>query len=513
MRHSAPAPLDCTPVSPARRRWLAQGLAGAAVLTPGLSWSRPKAVDKSLDVQRKLPEGLRSRLAASGLPLSSFGVYVEPVEGGAPVVAVNAAEPFVMASTAKIVTSLAALDLLGPRYRWRTSAYLQGTLVEGHLYGDLLIVGGGDVLLSTSDLRAWFERMQSMGLRHIHGDIVLDRAAFRLAPADFRSTPEPAPDRPHHIRPNALTLDAGVIRVAVQAARSGRAQVSVNPPMAGVQVLNSVAMQGGCSAYASVRVPHRHAANQSLQLQVQGSWSANCGSRAIEFAPLPVEELTERAVGELWREVGGEFSGEVQDHTDPSRQSTLPQARSGEPLAMWSVHGSPPLSTWIHGMNKVSDNVAARHLMLSMAPGFPRRPATLEAAQLRVSTWLRDQGLSADDLVLDNGSGLSRAERAKPRAMVQLLRRAWVSPNAQTFIDSLPVAGIDGTLVHRLTQRNVQGQAHLKTGTLLDTRALAGYVHARSGRWYALSAMANHPEAAQATPSLDGLIDWLVTQG
>lgn len=496
-----------------RRHCLA--LAGAALL--GLPAVPAQAAAKRTsaavaDAGRRLPDALRNRLQGSGLPLTSFGVYAEAVEGGErPLVALNAAEPFMMASTAKIVTSLAALDLLGPGFRWRTQAYLRGLLTDGHLYGDLIIVGGGDVTLSSADLRAWFERMQEMGLHHVHGRILLDRAAFQLRPSDFNTTPEPAADRPHHIRPNALTLDAGVIRVAVQAARGARAQVEVNPPLSGVRVLNSVSMQGGCSAYASFKPGTRH--HETPQLQVQGSWSPACGSREITFAPLPVEELTLRAVGELWREAGGQLTGEVQDHTDEARTSTIPKARPGETITFWSVHGSPNLASWIHGMNKVSDNVAARHLMLSLAPGFPRRPATLDGAQARVRTWLQKQGLMSDDLVLENGSGLSRAEKAKPRALVQLLRRAWSAPYAQTFIDSLPVAGVDGTLAHRLTQPRVQGQAHLKTGTLLDTRALAGYVHARSGRWYAVSALANHPEAALATPALDGVIDWLVNQG
>lgn len=514
MRDFAPVPTPEPDLQAGRRRWLA--LAGAALL--GLpaapAQSATKRTPAVFDAGRKLPHALRNRLEGSGLPLASFGVYAEAVEGDRPLVALNAAEPFVMASTAKIVTSLAALDLLGPGFRWRTQAYLRGLLTDGHLYGDLIIVGGGDVTLSSADLRAWFERMQGMGLHHVHGRILLDRAAFQLRPADFNTTPEPAADRPHHIRPNALTLDAGVIRVAVQAARGSRAQVEVNPPLSGVRVLNSVSMQGGCSAYASFKPGSRH--RDTPQLQVQGSWSPACGSREITFAPLPVEELTLRAVGELWREAGGQLTGEVQDHTEAAqaaRTSTVPQARPGETLTFWSVHGSPNLASCIHGMNKVSDNVAARHLMLSMAPGFPRRPATLDGAQARVRTWLQKQGLGSDDLVLENGSGLSRAEKAKPRALVQLLRRAWSAPYAQTFIDSLPVAGVDGTLAHRMTQPRVQGQAHLKTGTLLDTRALAGYVHARSGRWYAVSALANHPEAALATPALDGFIDWLVTQG
>lgn len=461
--------------------------------------------------QPRLPVALQKRLADTGLPPGSFGVHAVDVDNGSTLLSMNASEPFVMASTAKIVTSLAALDLLGPNYRWRTRAYVRGLLADGHLYGDLILVGGGDVLLSTEELLAWFASMQAKGLQHVHGRILLDRAAFRLGADDFVGTPEPAPNRPHHIRPNALTLDAGVIRVAVQTARGGLAQVHVNPPLQGVQVLNSVATHGGCNAFATYRMP-RGGDGEMAQLQIRGNWSSSCGTREIAFAPLPVEELMSRAVGQLWRDAGGHLSGEVCDDDDARRDTTLPSERPGQPLQLWSVHGSPSLAQWIHGMNKVSDNVAARHLMLSMAPGFPRRPATMDGAQARVRTWLQSQGLQAGDLALDNGSGLSRAEKARPWALVHLLRRAWSSSHAQTFIDSLPVSGVDGTLMHRLGGPGVRGRAHLKTGTLLDARALAGYVHARNGRWYAVSTLVNHPEAALGTPALDAIIDWIAAR-
>jgi D-alanyl-D-alanine carboxypeptidase/D-alanyl-D-alanine-endopeptidase (penicillin-binding protein 4) len=96
---------------------------------------------------------------------------------------------------------------------------------------------------------------------------------------------------------------------------------------------------------------------------------------------------------------------------------------------------------------------------------------------------------------------------------VQLLTRAWAGASARSFVDSLPIAGVDGTLARRFQQSPALGQAQLKTGTLLDTRALAGYVKARSGKVYAVAAMLNHPNAAEGTPALDALIEWIVLNG
>ena len=114
---------------------------------------------------------------------------------------------------------------------------------------------------------------------------------------------------------------------------------------------------------------------------------------------------------------------------------------------------------------------------------------------------------------LENGSGLSHSERAKPRAMVQLLRKAWRADQAMAFFESLPVAGVDGTLKNRLQGGHAMGQAYLKTGTLNDTRALAGYVHGASGKMYAVAIMVNAADAALGRPAMDAMIEWLARNG
>jgi D-alanyl-D-alanine carboxypeptidase/D-alanyl-D-alanine-endopeptidase (penicillin-binding protein 4) len=182
-------------------------------------------------------------------------------------------------------------------------------------------------------------------------------------------------------------------------------------------------------------------------------------------------------------------------------------------LQPWSVHRSELLPQVLRDINKHSDNLAARNLMLALAPGFPMQAATLPGARQRVQGWLRQQGLGHNDILVDSGSGLSRSEQGKPRAMVHLLRLAWQAPQRDAFVSSLPVAGVDGTLANRMTQGRATGRAFLKTGTLLDTRALAGYVLGRSGMPYALTALVNHAEPQRATPMMDRVVEWLANQG
>jgi len=470
----------------------------------------------------------RPVLASTGLPTSAIGVQVQEVEGPQRLLAaLNPEEPFQLASTAKVVTALAALDLLGAGYRWRTYAFTNGVLSNGRLLGDLLIVGGGNARLRSAELRAWFQRMQAEGLQEVWGNIVLDRFAFRLNDDDFANTPPPAIDRPHHARPDALTLDEGVLQVSVQAVPRGKPQVVLTPPLAGVKVMNELGT-GGCAVWAhaaSAPTPEPVAPRPRGRLQpslpepptpglaLRGQWGPGCGTREIVLAPMAHDEFTVRAVEGLWRETGGRLRGKVIDKRLPDREALLPTGPDGEPQLPFSVHLSQPLPEVIRDINKTSDNLAARNLMLSLVRGFPTRAATLAEARERVAAWLQRQGLQPGDISLDNGSGLSRAERGKPRAMVQLLRKAWGSQQAQAFIDSLPIAGIDGTLAHRMTSGKATGSAFLKTGTLLDTRALAGYVKAASGKTYALAALVNHPEATRALPMLDGLTEWVARNG
>jgi len=437
-------------------------------------------------------------------------VLVQPIARPArPLIALNADVAFQLASTTKLVTTLAALDLLGPDYRWRTRAYLDGMLRGGRLLGDLVIAGGGDVSLSSDDLRGWFAELRERGLHEVWGDVVLDRFAFDLTEDDHANTPPPAPNRPGYARPDALMLDEGVLRVALHPGPKRSTLVRLAPGQSDLAVVNRLTAGSSCTATAQLED-----VRLSPRLVVRGAWNAHCGDREIAQLALSHTELTQGAVAELWRDAGGgRIRGRVRSRSGAESDASVLRGLDGDPLQPWATHASPPLTSLIREINKSSDNLAARCLFLSLASEFPQRPATLPAARERVAAWLRDQGLKSSDIDLDNGSGLSPTEKGTPRALVRLLLAAWQKPYAQTFVDSLPIAGVDGTLGRRMTDGPAAGHAHLKTGTTSEARALAGYVKARSGRTYAVAAIVNHPEAASATPLLDGVIEWVAANG
>ena len=487
-----------------------------------------------------LPPAVASALRNSGLPITSFGIDVRAVDAGSAheLIALNAEQPFLLASTTKLVTSLAALDLLGVEHRWHTGAFATGPLAGGRLNGDL-VISGGTVGLTSAEMKRWFAQMRAQGLREVGGNIVLDRVALlhERDPAQVQAT---------HIEsvaagpPDPRTYNDGKLLVSVRPGAGDRATVTVKPRPANVGVVNDVFMDAGrggdggagCGAWARWRSPDEIRGGAPLQLWVRGRWNKACRAEDIAYVrPPPNVRLApelgvapataiapSRLVADLWAEAGGKLRGRVVESADGATVQRI--AVTGR----WASEVATPLAEVMREMNKTSNNAAARSVLLSL--GMPKDPAAalervgtvprgglLPTALARVQTWLRGQGLADDDIHIAEGSGQSRAERGKPRALVQLLCNAWRGAGSQAFVDSLPIAGVDGTLRNRMRSGAANGQAFLKTGTLSDTRALAGYVRAQSGKIYAVAAIVTHANAAKGTPALDAVIEWIAREG
>lgn len=510
---------------------LAFAVAGATAAGPRNA-DRPPAASRSgkparpaADAAGALPPAVAAIVARSAIPARNFAFEVRPVEAGEarPLLSYRAEQPMLLASTAKVVTSLAALDLLGPRHRWQSSAYATGPVADGRLRGDLVIVGG-PVGLTGNELRRWFQQLHEEGLQSVSGNIVLDDVAL-LHERDPKQVEATAQERAADAPLDARTYNLGKLVVSVRPTSGQRAAVSVKPRPANVKVINDVIMGGGCAAWASWKAPEAIDRGPPLQLWVRGRWSADCAGEDIAYVKAPAEMRLEPAPGaapalaiaapqmvaELWAQTGGSLRGQVIE-----RDVHAPRPRNAQTLSSLAT----PVGEVVREMNKTSNNEAARNVLLALADdgaapraGGAAQEAALRASQQRLREWLRGQGLRDGDITIVLGSGQSRAERGRPRAMVDLLRAAWHGPSAQALMDSLPIAGVDGTLVHRMKSGNATGQAWLKTGTLSDTRALAGYVRGRSGKVYAVSLIASDPEAAQAIPTLDAIVEWVASNG
>jgi len=168
------------------------------------------------------------------------------------------------------------------------------------------------------------------------------------------------------------------------------------------------------------------------------------------------------------------------------------------------------LISLVADINKLSNNPMTRQLFLNLSASADR-PATREASSERIKAYLASKGLVFPELVIDNGSGLSRQERISAESMARLLTEALLEPDGQAWVETLPLVGVEGTVRNRMRDSVLQGRAWLKTGTLENVRALAGYVRSVEGRWVVLVILVNHPEAAKAKAPMDSLVKWAYT--
>jgi D-alanyl-D-alanine carboxypeptidase/D-alanyl-D-alanine-endopeptidase (penicillin-binding protein 4) len=457
---------------------------------------------------QSLPPEFEAALARAKVPRDAVAVLLVDAQGqAAPRLSHRSTVAMNPASVMKLVTTYAALDLLGPAYRWSTPVFMDGTVRDGTLFGNLYLQGQGDPTLVLERLWLLLRRLQGLGIRLIAGDIVLDRSAYELPPSDPSSF-DGEPLRPYNARPDALLINYQSVVLSIAPEHSGTiAHVQFDPPLAGVQMQTTVPLLGGdCGDY---RAALKADFSDPLRLRFAGSYPASCGEKIWPIAYADPASYARRAVLGLWQEIGGTLAGTVRYGVVPT------SVAAGKPLLTAS---SPTLAEVIRDINKYSNNVMAQQVFLTLGRGSTTpdagpgtasealRAGSFEASRTRLQRWWSER-LGADDApVLDNGSGLSRHERISARSLARLLLTAYASPWMPELMASLPIVGVDGTL-RRVKSRAV-GSAHLKTGSLADVVALAGYVDAADGKRLVLVAMVNHPNANAARPALDALVEW-----
>ena len=442
-----------------------------------------------------LPPEVLAALQQAGVPPEALSVAVHDVASGRALLEWQPRKPVNPASVAKLITTFAALDRLGPAYTWATPVWLTGPLQGGVLEGSMFIKGSGDPKLVLERVWLLLRRVQQLGVHEIRGDIVLDSSAFAVpdtSAGDFDGEPL----RPYNVMPAALLFNYRSVQYSfVPDAAAGVARVQAEPAMAGTQVERAVALAAGaCDDWRGAL----KASFEPARTRFSGSYAAACGEQTWTVADPQPTTYEARLIEALWREMGGQLKGTVRAGLAPAELRPAFELRS------------PALAEVVRDINKYSNNVMAQQLMLTLArEAAPREPATPDAARALVLRWLTERtggfGRPADELVIDNGSGLSRHTRVSAQRLARLLLAAWDSPVMSELMSSLPASGLDGTLRR---SRMAPGRAHLKTGSLRDVAAVAGYVLSSSGRRYVVVAIVNHPQAAAARPAIDALVQW-----
>jgi serine-type D-Ala-D-Ala carboxypeptidase/endopeptidase (penicillin-binding protein 4) len=437
-----------------------------------------------------LPAEVQAALSRAKVPLDAITVLLMDAQGqSAPRLTHRTSAPMNPASVMKLVTTYAALDLLGPAYSWSTPVYLEGAVRDGTLFGNLYIKGQGDPKLVLERLWLLLRRVQGLGIQTIAGDVVLDRSALDLPEANPASF-DGEPLRPYNAAPDALLINyKSVVMTFTPDRTDNTAHVQFDPPLAGVQMQAVLPLSAGeCGDYRGTLKADFSDANR---IRFIGSYPASCGEKVWPVAYAEPKSYSVRAVQGLWQDMGGKLSGAVRYGTTP------PTIAAGKPAFEVT---SAPLSEVIRDINKYSNNVMAQQVFLTLGTG------SFESSRAAVQRWWRER-ISTDDVpVLDNGSGLSRQERITAQALGKLLQTAYRSPLMPELMASLPISGVDGTL--RRVKSRALGSAHLKTGSLNNVVAVAGYVHTPSGKNQILVAIINHANANAARPAIDALVEW-----
>lgn len=436
---------------------------------------------------QELPPEVDAALAQAGLPREAVVMLVTPVDGGPARVAHRIDAPVNPASVAKLATTAAALDLLGPTYTWKTPVHLAGPVRHGVLEGDLVLQGQGDPELVQERLWLLLRRLQALGVRRIQGDLVLDRTAFAL-PVQDPGAFDGEPLRPYNAGPDALLVNYKTVTLTFTP-EGRRARIRAEPPLAGVHWPASVPLAPGDCGDWITRLQADFA--RPGQMRFAGSFPAACGERAWHIAWPEPQAYAGRAIAGLWREMDGALAGQVRDGRAPA---------GAAPALVWE---SPPLAEVVRDVNKFSNNVMAQQVFLTLSLQ-QQGVGTFEGSREVLRAWWRER-IGGEPPQVDNGSGLSRSERTTARQLGALLQYAWNSPWMPDLVASLPALGLDGTL--RRQRRNA-GLAHLKTGSLVGVSGVAGYVHGANGRRYILVAIANHPQAAGVRAATQALVDW-----
>ena len=476
-----------------------------------------------LALAQALPPEVITALVRAKVPLDAITLLVVDAGGKLPPrLSHRAHVPVNPASVMKLVTTYAALDLLGPAYTWRTPVFVDGVVRDGTLFGNLYIKGQGDPKLVIERLWLLLRRVQGLGIQSIVGDIVLDRSAFEAVVSDPGSF-DGEPLRPYNTAPDALLLNfKSVVMTFVPHPSAHSAAVQFEPPLAGVQMQTSVPLIGdvetACGDYRATLQPDF---SDATRIRFDGAYPASCLERVWSVAYVDPASYGVRAVAGLWRELGGKLSGTVREGRVPERAESPFDARPSTIFAPAFEMRSPALAEIIRDVNKYSNNVMAQQLFLTLSLPTPvpngngdlvatGPAASLTASREVVRRWWVERIAPDGAPLLENGSGLSRVDRISAQALARLLQTAYRSPWMSELMSSLPIAGVDGTLKKRRTL--AQSGAHLKTGSLRDVSAIAGYVDGASGQRYVLVAIANHPNAYAAHPAMEALIEWTASE-
>ncbi len=400
-------------------------------------------------------------------------------------------------SIMKLVTTYAALEILGPNHHWDTDFLTDGVMVGDTLEGNLYVRFGGDPKLTIERLWSTLSELRSMGITRIEGDLVLDGSYFEIDGGfpEFEDNGD-NPHAPFLVEPSAYLTNLNLLHFQVRADERGT-QAWSTPALNDVVIDNRViaTAEGPCPARRSFEwQPIFHDDNR-VTVRVTGELPRGCRSTTY-LSLLPQDRYSASLIRSVLADVGVTLSGSHVNAETPE------EAR----LVMKTT--SPDLVTMVRDINKWSSNVMARQLLLTI--GAENRQEDEDddrVAGIRVIyDWLEKKGIDTAGMVIDNGAGLTRHGRITARQGARILQHAWNSPYSADLMASMPIIATDGTMARRLRNTGMDGEGRIKTGYLENVRSIAGFTRDANHTTWAVVGMVNNDPAWNGQAVLDRVL-------
>ncbi|WLP95005.1 D-alanyl-D-alanine carboxypeptidase/D-alanyl-D-alanine-endopeptidase [Psychrobacter sp. M13] len=466
------------------------------------------------------------------------------------------------ASTMKLIPSFIALDTLGADFVWFTRIYHTGLIIGNRLQGDLIIQGSGDPKMTHERLEQMLYRVGQAGIHHIDGDIIVDSAIFNNVTKDPASF-DRAPLRPYNASPDGFLVNFNSVSIRSHSLANNQAQLSYEPQLANYQLPSKVnTREASCSSARYSLAPKW----QTDKLTFDNPLPERCGEHVFYVAYPDAKDFASRVIAAKWQALGNTLTGTVRaqekpytatsnatnsiypkDQTISNRSHNRLLATTVSPLPLVS-YPSLNLTQQIYDINHFSNNVMTEQVALSIGSYAPFNVAISTTASNSAgsnTTNSKKQKLAATSLYqfdkpnttdypqalqtmtqwwqthlitpppfMTNGSGLCRECTVSAANLSELLGYAYNHSSFDAYVDSLGVAGVSGTISHhsaRLPDSGAIGRAWIKTGTLNNVTAMAGYVKGQSGQDYTVVGIINAEQAINADDArvvLDTMLDW-----
>lgn len=454
-------------------------------------------------VSAQLPEPVQRVINGHKLPLDNLSLIVKAVDEDTPRLALNVDAARNPASAVKLVTTWTALDLLGPTHTWPTRVYTLGPIENEALKGDLLIKGYGDPYLVLEDFWKLVGEIRGLGIRHIEGQLLIDNHRYSLDGTDPGAF-DRQPFRLYNTLPNALLVNFKSIDFAFRTDAANNAlHISTTPALPNLRITNRIKLRSGPCRGNAVQIIMDVADPVASETVVfSGQLPFSCRNYKLSRSVMTPEAYAYGTFRMLWEQWGGTMDGEYATGRAPAKV---------RPAITWR---SRHLGEIIRPLNKWSNNVMTRMLLYAIGETRHKPPITREQGAATLLEHLASRGLDTSAVVIDNGSGLSRDTRVTARFMAELLQLAWESPTMPEYLASMSIAGKDGTMRRRFRGRAEAGRMHVKTGRLDNVAAVAGYVHAKSGKTFIVCMLANHRNVhwGPGTELMEAMLGWAFRQ-